>query len=202
MKILLLGGNGLIGRAVFELFKSEPEDHEILIASRESEYSVDMMSSDSIRVMYDRIGQVDAIISTAGNLTFKYFDEMDRLDLEHGLNHKLMGQVELVRIGMDYLVNSGSFTLISGILNHYPIKMGVSASMVNAALEGFVKAVSLEQRSEFRINLVSPTVLSEAMHVYGNYFPGYLPVNVSDVAQAFKRSVLSMDTGVVYHVGY
>ena len=49
--------------------------------------------------------------------------------------------------------------------NVEPIAMGSITTTVNAGLEKFVKAASLEY-SKFRINVVSPTVIEEALDKY------------------------------------
>ena len=59
-------------------------------------------------------------------------------DYEVGLKDKLMGQVNLVLIGRDFLADGGSFTLTTGVLDHDPIRQGSSASMVNGAFNAFV----------------------------------------------------------------
>lgn len=50
--------------------------------------------------------------------------------------------------------------------------MGSIATIVNAGLEGFVKAASLEY-SKFHINVVSPTVIEEALDKYAPSFAGF-----------------------------
>ncbi|WP_430709525.1 SDR family oxidoreductase [Mesorhizobium captivum] len=79
-----------------------------------------------------------------------------------GLQSKLMGQVNLVRSGVKYLREGGSFTLTSGPTNEDPIPLGTSSAMVNGAVEGFVRSAAIELRRDRRINLVSPTMLEES----------------------------------------
>ena len=56
-----------------------------------------------------------------------------------------MGQVNVVRIGKDYLNNGGSISIQStGILADDPVDMTTSAAMVNGAIHSFVQAVVLE----------------------------------------------------------
>jgi hypothetical protein len=103
-----------------------------------------------------------------GELTPEKFDV--------GLRDKLMGQVNVVLAAQDALVDGGSFTLTSGILSEDPIRLGVCASLVNGALESFVRAAAIELPRGLRINIVSPTLLQESVPAYGPYFPGYKPV--------------------------
>ncbi|WP_198284092.1 SDR family oxidoreductase, partial [Bacillus cereus] len=56
-----------------------------------------------------------------------------------------------------HLNAGGSITLTSGIISAQPIRDGVNATAVNAALEGFVRAAALELLPRgLRINVVSP----------------------------------------------
>lgn len=73
------------------------------------------------------------------------------------------------------LMRVAHFKLTSGILNVEPIAMGSIAATVNAGLEGFVKAASLEY-SKFRINVVSPTVIEEALDKDAPFFTGFKAV--------------------------
>ena len=61
-----------------------------------------------------------------------------------GLSNKLMGQVNLVRVGIDFVSDGGSFTLSSGILSRQPMEGGAALSLVNAGLEGFVRGAAIE----------------------------------------------------------
>ena len=72
--------------------------------------------------------------------------------------------------------------------------------MVNAAIEGFVTGAAIELPKSLRINVVSPTVVTESMANYGPYFKGFVPVSAAKVAQAYVRSVEGKQTGQIYQV--
>jgi enoyl-ACP reductase-like protein len=135
-----------------------------------------------------------------GSTPFGPWDQMDRNAWMAGVTNKLLGQVELVRQGTRVVREGGSFTLISGILAREPIRTGSVASAVNGALEAWVAASAGELWGQYRINAVSPTVLTESREKYAGTFPGFPTVDGADVAAAFVRSVESMDTGQVYNV--
>ena len=78
----------------------------------------------------------------------------------------------------------------------------MNATTVNAALEGFVKAAACELKRGQRINVVSPTMLSESQEAYGPFFPGFESVPAARVALAYRRSIEGVQTGRVYTVGY
>ena len=64
MKILIIGGNGTIGKTVASHFK---EKNEILIAGRTGgDVSVDIAGSKSIKNMFVKTGKLDAVICIAG----------------------------------------------------------------------------------------------------------------------------------------
>ena len=113
-----------------------------------------------------------------------------------GLQDKLLGQVRLALAAQHHLNAGGSITLTSGIVSAQPIRDGVNATSVNAALEGFVRAAALELLPRgLRINVVSPNVLIESMAAYGPYFPGFEAVSAQRAALAFQRAVEGIQSG-------
>jgi NAD(P)-dependent dehydrogenase (short-subunit alcohol dehydrogenase family) len=145
---------------------------------------------------------VDAIIATTGNLFFGPLVEMTAENFNQGLQDKLLGQVRLALKGQHMLNDGGSITLTSGIIADEPIYQGVNATAVNAALAGFVKAAACELPRGIRINLVSPTMLTESAEAYGDFFPGFESVPAARVALAYRKSVEGIQSGQVFKVGY
>lgn len=199
MKVVIIGGAGLIGSAVARELGSR---HEIILVGRKSG-TIHMDSTDaaSIRTGFQKIGKFDALVSAAGNVKFAPLAQLQAADYEFGLKDKVMGQVNLVLIGRDFANDNGSFTLTSGILAHDPIVAGSSASMTNGALDSFVRAAAIELPRGLRINVVSPTVLTESMKDYGPFFRGFKSVAAAEVALAYSKSVEGAQTGQVYRVG-
>ncbi len=198
MKILIVGASGTIGCAVaFEL----GQRHEIIAGGRTSgDLHLDLTDNKSIRAAYENVGPLDAVVSTAGNVKFAPFEDMQETDYAFGLKDKLMGQVNLVLIGREYVSEGGSFTLTTGVLDRDPIRQGTSASMVNGAINAFVRAAAIEMQRGQRINVVSPGVIEEAMEAYGSFFRGFEAVPAARAALAYARSVEGAQTGQVYLV--
>ncbi|WP_116963656.1 short chain dehydrogenase [Fastidiosibacter lacustris] len=199
-KVIIIGATGTIGNAVCKKLTSS--GYQVITISRSSQISVDISDIESIRNMYKVIGAFDDLISTTGKVAFKPIQEMSYADFMLGLTNKLMGQVNLVQEGLKYIKKEGSFTLTTGILNHEPIALGSSAAMVNAAIEGYVKAASLELREKARINAVSPTVITEALDKYASFFAGFKSISADEAALAYLKSVAGIETGKVFHVGF
>lgn len=200
MRVIVIGGTGTIGKAVV---KELAPRHEVVVAGQKSgDLQVNMNDPKSIEKMYQAAGKFDAVIVTAGKVHFGALSEMTAEHYGIGLQAKLMGQVNIVLLGLPYINDGGSFTLTSGILNHDPIRLGSSASMVNGALEGFITGAAIEMPRGLRINVVSPTVITEAMDAYAEYFRGFPPVSAVEAALAYSKSVEGAQTGRVYRVGF
>ena len=199
MKILLIGAHGTIGSAIDRELSPR---HEIVRIGRNSgDFQVDISDSASIRQLFEQTGRFDALICAAGNVSFVPLMEMSEKDFALGLQDKLMGQVNLLLIGREFANDGASFTFTSGVISREPIRTGSSAALVNAALDGFVKAAAIELPRGLRVNSVSPTVLEEAMEHYAPYFRGFKPVAGADVALAYAKSVEGLQTGQTYNVG-
>ncbi|GLQ96311.1 short chain dehydrogenase [Dyella mobilis] len=203
LRILLVGASGTLGRAVAAELGQR---HEVIAAGRNSgSVKIDLTDVDSIRQGLQQAGELDAVISTAGKVTFAPladFKAAPHGESLHtlGINDKLLGQVNLALAARDCLRDGGSITLTTGILSDQPIVAGSSASLVNGAVEAFVRAAAIELPRGLRINVVSPTVLIEAMSAYAPFFRGFEPVSAARAALAFSRSVEGAQTGQVYKV--
>ncbi|MBW2432229.1 MAG: short chain dehydrogenase [Deltaproteobacteria bacterium] len=195
MKLLIIGGSGTIGKKVSAHFSKK---HEVIIAGRHSgDVSVDIADSKSIKAVLDTTGKIDAILCIAGEAKWAPFDALTEEDFYIGLRSKLMGQVNLVRIGQDFLNPAGSFTLTTGILADHPVVMTTSAAMVNGAIHSFVRAAALELKNEHRINVVSSGLVEDAVQKYEDYFPGHNPIPMQKVINGYVKSVEGKGTGEI-----
>jgi NAD(P)-dependent dehydrogenase (short-subunit alcohol dehydrogenase family) len=195
MKILIIGGHGTIGNKVSTHFAQK---HNVLIADRsKSELRVDLTKSDSIEAMFKSLGMVDAIICIAGEARWAPFSDLTEEDYYIGIRSKLMGQVNLVRIGRHHLNSGGSITLSTGILADDPVIKTASAAMVNGAIHSFVKAVNLEMDNDIRVNVVSLGMVQDAYAKYKDYFPRHNPVPMSKAVNAYVRSVEGKGRGEI-----
>lgn len=198
MKILIIGGNGTIGKKVSSHLS---EKHDIIIAGRSAgDFLVDLTDIESIRNLLGSIPSLDSIICTAGEAKWDDFKDLSEEDYYIGIRSKLMGQVNLVRVGQDYLKSKGSITLSTGILADDPVIKTTSAAMVNGALHSFVKAVALEIENELRVNVVSLGVVEDAYEKYRDFFPGHNPVSMKKAVNAYVRSVEGKGSGEIIRV--
>lgn len=197
--VILIGAQGKMGQAAL----SGLGKHKVITASRSGEgcdFQVDITSRDSIERLYQNVGSFDAVVNTAGYCEYAPFGEMSDEQWQTTIQSKLMGQINLVNIGLNYINQGGSFTLISGILNIKPIPLAIADATTSGAIDTFVQCVAYELPRGIRINVVNPTVLEEAWDVYGEMMPGFQPVPGALVGKAFERSVDGFISGQVLYV--
>ncbi len=198
MKIFIIGGNGTIGKKVTEYFG---EKHELIIGGRSNgDVRIDISDADSIESTLSKLGQLDAIVCIAGEAKWDDFNNLSEEDYYIGLRSKLMGQVNLVRIGQKYLNNKGSITLSTGILADDPVVKTTSAAMVNGAIHSFVKAVDLEIENEIRVNAVCLGLVEDAYEKYKDYFPGHNPISMKKAVSAYAKSVEGKGRGEIIKI--
>jgi NAD(P)-dependent dehydrogenase (short-subunit alcohol dehydrogenase family) len=192
MRILIIGATGTIGKEIVNALSAE---HEILTASRSgSDLQVDITNPESIEDMYAQAGKVDAVISAAGGGAWKPLDQLSDEDFAFSLGYKLMGQANVIRQGLAHVNDGGSITTTSGVLAQSPMEGSAAVSMINAGLEGFVRAAALEAPRGIRVNVVSPPWVTETLVAMGSSDTSHgLPA--AEVAKAYVRSVTGSETG-------
>jgi NAD(P)-dependent dehydrogenase (short-subunit alcohol dehydrogenase family) len=198
MKVLLIGASGTIGKRInAELSKK----HEIVTASRSgADVEVDITDPASIEKMYETVGNLDAMICAAGPAKFGLFSELTEEDFYVGIRGKMMGQVNLVRIGQKYLNDNGSFTLTTGILSEEPIVGSTAVSLINGGVNSFVLAAALELPRGLRINVVCPTVVEDSAEAYADFFPGFDPAPMKKVVNGYIRCLETKMTGRILRI--
>lgn len=191
MRIIVVGASGTIGKAVVDALE---QSHEVVKASRNGEIRVDLSSPDSIKEMYTRVSDIDAIVCAAGNATFGPLNSLTDEDIELGVRNKLMGQINLVRYGRECLNNGGSFTLTTGILAHSPGAATVMVTMINRGLEAFVEAAAFDMSKQQRVNAVCPPLIKETAEKMG-WGPGGMPA--AEIAKYYVQLVESKANGML-----
>ncbi len=201
-RILLVGAGGAIGRHVHDALAGR---HEVIRAGLDGpDLALDLADAPSLVAQLATLGPLDAVISTAGRARFLPLDEIEPSPLETsayglGLQDKLLGQVNLALAARRVLRPGGSITLTSGTTSHDPILGGSSLSMVNGALDHWVRAAATEMRP-LRINAVSPSLVEGTPAAAIAAFPGFEVVPGRKVALAYLRCLDSGLSGEVIRV--
>lgn len=194
--IIVIGANGKIGQAAMKGLGK----HRVITASRSGDgcdHQVDITDKTSLHALFTKVGKFDAVVSAAGHCEYAPFESMTDDQWQATIQSKLVGQMNIVKVGLDHIKDGGSFTLISGILDLKPMPQGIADATTSGAIDTFVKCVAFELPRGIRINAVNPTVIEEAWEVYGEMMPGYQPIPGALVGKAFERCVDSFITGQV-----
>ena len=196
MKIILIGAKGTIGRAVHELLK---KNHQVIpVGFSEGEYQVDITQTASIKGLFEKIGKVDAVISTTGISAFGEIGKLTDEQFSLGWKNKLMGQINILRVGLPFLHNGGVVLLTSGMLAEEPTPGSSATSATNGALNSFVKAAAIDLKDTLRINTVSPIFVKETMEMMG--MEAGNGMSASDTAKAYQAGIEGSMTGEVIDV--
>ena len=192
MRVLVIGATGTIGKAVAEVLASR--GHEVLRASRSGDIPVDIADPASIRAMYQKVGWIDAVVSCAGKGKTGALADLADDDFAQTIASKLMGQVNVVRFGVDHVRDEGCFLITSGIFSQRPPAGTCALAMVNGGLESFVRAASKDLPRRIRLNAVSPPLIIETAVARG------LPqgkISARDNAERYADLLEGAQTGQV-----
>lgn len=204
MKILLVGATGVVGRCVLNSLQAQ---HDVISASLEPakgdhEVQLDLSDADALVKTLKSLGQLDAVISAAGRARFGALADARPASVEAsvyglGLLDKLLGQVNLALAAREVLRPGGSITLTSGTTSTEPVLGGAGLSMVNGALESWVRAAATELPQGWRLNVVSPSLVEGTPAAACAAFPGFEKVSAERVGLAYQRCLFSGITGQV-----
>ena len=199
MKVLVVGASGTIGKAVVRLFKDK--GHDVIEASRSTNPAVNFTRPESLIEFYDRIDNVDAIVTTAGDAAFVSLDKLNEEQITLSLQSKLMGQVNVVRKGLSKLNPGGVFVITGGMLAYSPWPQTSMITMVNLGLEGFVKGAALDLSEGRRLVIVHPPWVAETAAALGMDATPW--PNAAKVATAYLGAITGNQNGVpVFVAGY
>jgi NAD(P)-dependent dehydrogenase (short-subunit alcohol dehydrogenase family) len=197
MRVLIVGGTGLIGGAVASTLGAR--GHAVVRAGvDDGDVQVDMSDSRSIEAMYATIESPDAVVCAAGVAQFGPLAQLTDEQFASSIASKLMGQVNLVRRGLGRVHEGGSFTLTSGDLSQLPSPGSTVVTMTGAAVEAFARAAALDLVGRYRVNVVSPVWVAESRVRAG--LPPMPGIWVKDLAEYYVRLVEGEATGQVVNV--
>jgi NAD(P)-dependent dehydrogenase (short-subunit alcohol dehydrogenase family) len=165
MNTLIIGATGTIGKEVTKL--SIERGDTVIAASRKGNPSINIDNLESIADYFENSPPLDSIICVAGNASFGKFSDLNEEQINLGIRSKLLGQVNLVKKGIQKLKPGGVIILTGGMLAYTPWPETSNVAMVNAGLEGFVKAVALELDNEKRVVIVHPPLVRETAKAMG-----------------------------------
>jgi len=170
-RILIVGGSSGMGLALAK--RSLAIGAEVIIVGRNEDklkragaelqspalsmVAVDITQESQVADLFERVGRLDHIVSTAADIEGAY-ELLPLLDLRAAqkvVESKFYGPLLLAKYGAPLLSPTGSITFTSGIAAYRPSARGSVVAAVNAGLEGLVRALAIEL-APIRVNAVSP----------------------------------------------
>lgn len=204
-RVLLVGARGVIGRHVETMLKAN--GCTVISAGLDGDVDLafDLCDVDAVGKALREAGPLGAVVSTAGRANFSPLARIEPACLKDsvyglGLEDKLMGQVNLALAASRVLSVGASITLTSGTTSEDPILGGSSLSMVNGALEAWVRAAATEWPPGIRLNLVSPSLVEGTPEAQCRAFPGWDIMGAEAVGRAYLRCLGSGIHGRVVKV--
>ncbi|KUM23584.1 short-chain dehydrogenase [Mesorhizobium loti] len=171
-KILIVGGSSGMGLALARRCLDEGAN-VVIVGRGEAKLSAaweelgrptaletaaaDISREDEVAALFKRIGGLDHIVSTAADIegAYRLLPEVELSAAQRVVESKFYGPLLLAKHGAPKLSAKGSLTFVSGIAAYRPAARGSVVAAVNAALEGLVRALAIEQ-APIRVNAVSP----------------------------------------------
>ncbi|MEF0940708.1 SDR family oxidoreductase [Rhizobium sp. BR 362] len=170
-RVLIVGGSSGMGLALAK--RALGTGAEVIIVGRNEEklkragvelrnaalstVAADVTQEGQVADLFERIGRLDHIVSTAADIegAYELLPSLDLRAAQKVVESKFYGPLLLAKYGAPLLSPFGSITFTSGIAAYRPSARGSVVAAVNAGLEGLVRALAVEL-APIRVNAVSP----------------------------------------------
>lgn len=169
--VLVAGGSSGMGRAVaaraaalgatVHIVGRSPErlaEAKAAIDGDVVTHRADISVESDIAALAERIPQIDHLVTTAADLTFKPFAQISDAEIESTFAAKFWGAVYLVRHFASRIPSNGSVTFFGGYAAYKATAGASIVAAVNAALDGFARTLALDL-APVRVNVLSPGVV-------------------------------------------
>lgn len=122
-------------------------------------YAVDLSDEQNIRAFFEKAGNFDHLVYTAGeNIALNKLSDLD-IEVAHSFfNLRYWGALAAVKYGAPYINKGGSINLTGGIASPRPNSGWALAASICGAMEAFTRAMAVEL-APIRVNQVSPGVI-------------------------------------------
>ncbi len=196
--VIVIGASGTIGSAISNELEG---DYNVIRAARSSGEPVDISDPKSIDKLFDRIQasheMVDGIIVSAGGGMVDSIDAMDLDQFLPKLTTKLRGQIAVVKHGCRLVRPGGAIALTSGRLSRTPMHGMSHLTVINAGLEGFVRAAAIEA-APVRVCVVSPALVAESPPPVLELFDGMSMISAAELAKVYRHALEDGASGTTF----
>lgn len=151
-------------------------------------YSFDVTSEDETDKALKQIGHIDhLVITTRPDITPALFVKTDICEAKQAFETKFWGQYQLIQKAQQYLDQSGSIIMTTGIAGEKIFKNASTMIMINSATEALCRSLAVEL-APVRVNVVSPGFVAPKtpeVETYAEQFPLGRIASPDDVANAY-----------------
>jgi NAD(P)-dependent dehydrogenase (short-subunit alcohol dehydrogenase family) len=166
-RVIILGGTSGLGFATAEAAAQEGATVIVASSSRAKVDSaiarlpdgsegqvLDLSTEDGVRAFFDRIGEFDHLVFTAGEpLQLGKLEETSLEQAKWFFNIRFWGAFIAAKFGSRKIRSGGSITLTNGIVGLRPVKGWTVAASITGAIEALTRALAIEL-APIRVNLV------------------------------------------------
>lgn len=201
-KLLIVGGSSGIGLAVAK--QACRCGAHVIIASRKAKkgrtplsqllgnsvetYDLDITSPKEHSRLFEKIGPIDHLVITVRpEIDSAPFQSIDVEDAKKSFETKFWGQYQLIQAGQQYIRETGSITLTSGIAGEKIYKGASTMALINSATETLCRILAVEL-APLRVNAVSPGFVApkpEVLQKLADQFPAKRLATLDEVASAY-----------------
>lgn len=144
----------IVGRTEEKLAQAR---HSLGAPGRLQTVVADFTSEARVIELFKQVDRVNHIVCTAADIdgAYELLPELELTAVQRAVESKVYGPLLVAKHGAPRLAEGGSITFTSGIAAHRPMARGAAVALVNAALEGLVRALAVEL-APLRVNVVSP----------------------------------------------
>ncbi len=171
-RIVILGGTSGLGLATAQAAAHEGAqlivassrqysvDHALAtLPSGATGHTIDLTDETQIKALFDRIGEIDHLVFTAGeNLQLAEIGRTALADAQKFFGLRYWGAFTAVKYGHPHLRKGGSIVLTTGVAGARPHKGWSVVTSICSAVEGLTRALAVEL-APLRVNAVSPGMI-------------------------------------------
>lgn len=175
-KIIVIGGSSGIGLATAKM--AGTEGATVIIASRSEEklrraaeqiqgrvetITVNVMDENSVKALFDKVGDFDHLATPGSEAPMGPFLTMDTGTAKAGFDSKFWGQYLAAKHGAPRIRAGGSITFFAGIWSQKPVPGSSVITAINSAIEGLGRSLAMEL-APIRVNTVSPGIIDTPIY--------------------------------------
>jgi NAD(P)-dependent dehydrogenase (short-subunit alcohol dehydrogenase family) len=175
--------------------------------------TADIEDEGAIVNLFEQVGTLDHLITTAANLAYAPIQEFDSTAAQAIIASKILGPFYAAKHAASRLRQEGSITFFSGVAAWKPLPGAAMVAAANGALAAFARSLAVEL-APIRVNVVSPGVVEtpswnempeEERHAFfqnlGKQLPARRIGQPNDLADAVLFLLQNgFTTGTVLHV--